>query len=184
MLSPLFVLLFGLLPQRGGQTLPFPTNSAPQAAQAAAAIKCDTEIRWLNNEQKFYSLGNTFTLNLFTAAGTSCTPAEIRVTAIYLDYDENVVCSGVVDNVAQVDQNTQSVVLEIKPLTLLEFVRWRNGLRPSQPVAKRLTCIGPDQLTEVSRNETDRATSLRVFVTLLARNGGMSNLEVKVDPRR
>ncbi|HLQ77204.1 MAG TPA: hypothetical protein VK210_07605, partial [Terriglobia bacterium] len=142
------------------------------------------ELRWINSEQKFYGLGNTFSLNLFASAGAGCTPGEIRVTAVYLDYDQNVVCSGVVDNVAQLDQNTQSVVLEFKPLTVLEFVRWRNGLRPPQPVAKRLACIGPDQLTEVSRNETDRAVSVRLFVTLLARNGAMSNLEIKVDPRR
>jgi len=181
MMTPLFLILFGLMPQRGGQQ--FPTNPGT-GGQTAAAVHCDADIRWINSDQKFYNLGNTFTLNLFASTGAGCTPGEIRVTAVYLDYDQNVVCSGVVDNVAQLDQNTQSVVLEFKPLTVLEFVRWRNGLRPPQPVAKRLACIGPDQLTEVSRNDTDRSVSLRLFITLLARNGGMSNLEVKVDPRR
>jgi hypothetical protein len=173
-ITPLFFLLFGLLPQR----------AAGQGAPVQATIACQSELRWINNDQKFYSLANPFQINLFSSTGIGCTPAEVRVTAIYLDNDENVVCSGVVDNVAQQDQNTQSIVLEFKPLIALEFVRWRNGLRPPQPIAKRLVCIGPDQLTEASRNETDRAASVRIIITLLPRNGGLSNLEIKVDPRR
>jgi len=147
-------------------------------------MSCQSELRWVNNDQRFYSLSSIFQVNLFSAVGAGCTPAELRVSAVFLDFDENVVCSGVVENVAQLDQNTQSTILEFKPLIALEFVRWRNGLRPQQPLAKRLVCIGPDQLTEVSRLDTDRATSVRIYITLLARSGGMSNLEIKVDPRR
>jgi len=176
MITPLFLLLFGLLPQRGGQT--------PQSTQPNVALTCLSELRWINPDQKFYSLGSTFQINLFSAVGSGCTPAELRVSAIFVDHDDNIVCSGVVENVANVGQNTQSIFLEFKPLVPLEFVRWRNGLNPPQPIAKRLVCIGPDQLTEVSRIETDRAASVRIFITLLPRTGGEASVEVKVDPRR
>jgi hypothetical protein len=174
MLTPLFLLFFGMMPQRAGT----PT-------QPNVAVSCQSELRWINNDIKLYSLGSVFQANLFSVVGVGCTPAEIRVSAVFLDSDENVICSGAIENVAQVDQSTQTAILEFKPLVALEFVRWRNGLRPPQPLPKRLICIGPDQLTEVSRLETDRATSLRIFVSLLSRNGGgVSNVEIKIDPRR
>ena len=169
--------MFGLLSQRGLQTTP------QQNAQTTVSSSCMSDLRWINSDMKIYNLGTTFSINLFSAVGLGCAPAEIRVTAVFLDADENVLCSGVIENVASIDQNTQSTILEFKPLNILEFVRWRNGLRPAQPIAKRLVCIGPDQLLEVSRVETDRATSIRLYVTLLPRSGGVSNIEIKVDPR-
>jgi hypothetical protein len=180
MTTPIFIALFGLLFQRGApQRIP---GVSSEAAANPIAVVCQPELRWINSDLKVYSLGATFQVNLFSSVGSGCTPAELRVTAVYLDTDENVVCTGVVDNVAQLDQNTQATILEFKPLTTLEFVRWRNGLRPPQPIAKRLTCIAPDQLTDVTRTETDRASSLRLFITVLPRNGGVSSVEIKVDP--
>jgi len=179
MVTPLFLFLFGLLPQRGGNPPTVPANQQP-----AAVLSCQSDLRWLNTDQRIYSLASTFQINLFSAVGSGCTPGELRVSAVFIDHNEEIVCSGVVENVAIVDQNTQSIFLEFKPLVPLEFVRWRNGLRPPQPIAKRLVCIGPDQLTEVSRIETDRAASVRIFITLLPRSGAVSNIEVKVDPRR
>ena len=183
MTTPLFLLLFGLLSQRGLPNQPFTNNSniTTTPTQTTAALSCVSEIRWVNSNLKIYSLGAIFPINLFSAVGPGCAPAEIRVSAIYLDVDENVICSGVIENVATQDANTQTTVLEFKPLYALEFVRWRN--RATQPIAKRLVCIGPDQLLEVSRIETDRAVSVRLYITLLPRNGGMSNIEIKVDPR-
>jgi hypothetical protein len=178
-MTPLFLFLFGLMPQRGG------TVAGSNPGQANAAITCFSELRWINGNQKFYSLNSPITLSFFSAVGSGCTPAEMRVSAIFLDVDENVICSGVVENIAQVDQNTQTTILEFKPLILLEFVRWRNTLRGgAQPAPRRLACIGPEQLTEVSRNETDRANSLRIDVTVLTRSGGMSNLEIRIDPHQ
>jgi len=178
-MTPLFLFLLGLMPQRGGTVAP----SNP--GQANAAITCFSELRWVNANQKFYSLGTPINLSFFSAVGSGCTPAELRITAIYLDPEENVICSGVIENIAQVDQNSQLTILEVKPLILLEFARWRNVLRGgAQPAPRRLACIGPEQLTEVSRNETDRASSVRIDVTLLTRSGGMSNLEIRIDPHQ
>lgn len=178
MMTPLFLLLLGLLPQRGGIS-----SNQPQT-QTSTSLSCESALFWINTDQKIYSLASTFQINLFSSVGSGCTPGELRVSAVFIDHNEEVVCSGVVENVAIIDQNTQSIFLEFKPLVPLEFVRWRNGLRPPQPIAKRLVCIGPDQLTEVSRIETDRAASVRIFITLLPRNGGVSNVDIKVDPRR
>jgi hypothetical protein len=178
MMTPLFMLLFGLLPQRAV----VPANQPP--AQTATSLSCQSQLFWINPNQRIYSLGSTFQINLFSSVGSGCTPGELRVSAVFIDHNDEIVCSGVVENVAIVDANTQSIFLEFKPLVPLEFVRWRNGLRPPQPIAKRLICIGPDQLTEVSRIETDRAAQVRIFVTLLPRNGGVSNVDINIDPRR
>jgi hypothetical protein len=180
MMTPLFLLFFGLLSQRGG----IPPNQPQAQSQSNTAYYCQSQLFWINPTQKIYGLGSTFPIDLFSSVGSGCTPGELRVSAVFIDHNDEIVCSGVVENVAIVDQNTQSIFLEFKPLVPLEFVRWRNGLRPPQPIAKRLVCIGPDQLTEVSRIETDRAASVRIFITLLPRNGGVSNVDVNVDPRR
>lgn len=188
MMTPILFALLGLF-QRGLQVQPQPNNSAisttgaSNATNQGTAFTCMSDLRWINSNLKIFSLASPITINLFSAVGAGCAPAELRVSAIYLDTDENVICSGVVESVAGIDQNTGSTILEFRPVNLLEFVRWRNGLRPAQPAAKRLVCIGPDQLLEVSREETDRASSVRLYVTLLPRNGGLSNLEIKLDPR-
>lgn len=178
-MTPLFLFLFGLMPQRGGATVPVNPTS-----QNSAAVTCFSELRWINSNQRVYSLASTFSLSFFSAVGSGCATAEVRVTAIYLDAEENIICSGSVENIAQVNTNADVTILEFKPMILLEFVRWKNSLRGgAQPPPRRLACIGPEQLTEVSRNETDRAYTVRLEVTLLPRNGGMSNLEIRIDPR-
>jgi hypothetical protein len=180
MTIPIFSLLFGFLAQRSAP-LP-PTANIPTSRDATAAVFCSTDLRWINSDMRFYSLSSTIPISLFSVVGAGCAPAEIRVSAVFLDYDQNVICSGSVDNAASQSQNAQAINLEFKPLNIQEFVRWRNGA--NQPPAKRLTCIGPDQTVEVTHNETDRASSVRLYLSVLARSGGMSTVEIRVDPRR
>src|ERR1700674_1648371 len=68
-------------------------------------------------------------LNVFSTVSRpaeGCLPAEIRVTASYLDAADNLVCSGAVENIAIQTSLTQSVNLDIRPWNFREFVRWRN----------------------------------------------------------
>ena len=180
MTIPIFSLLFGFLAQRGA-SLP-PTANIPTSRDNPTSVFCSTDLRWINSDIRFYSLSSTVPISLFSIVGAGCAPAEIRVSAVFLDYDQNVICSGAVDNAASQSQITQAINFEFKPLNLQEFVRWRNGA--NQPPAKRLICIGPYQPIEVTHNETDRASSVRLYLSVLTRSGGMSTVEIKVDPRR
>jgi hypothetical protein len=126
-------------------------------------------------------------LNLFsvvTNPATACLPAEIRVTASYLDANEGLVCSGVVEGVATQSALTESINLEIRPWNLREFVRWRNEPPQLNSGAKRLTCINAEGLSEVRSEELAGVTSARVRATVLPKGGGMSTTEIVVTPQR
>jgi hypothetical protein len=114
----------------------------------------------------------------------SCLHAEVRVSASYLDADDAVICSGVVENVAIQTALTESINLEIRPWNLREFVRWRNEPPQTNSGAKRLTCIGADGLSEARPEELSRLASLRVRATVLPRGGGMATIEMQVVPQR
>src|SRR5215203_1122954 len=102
MTTPLFLLFFGMMSQRGG----VPSNQ-PQT-QTSTSLSCESALFWINTDQRIYSLASTFQINLFSSVGSGCTPGELRVSAVFMDHNEEVVCSGVVENVAIIDQNTQS----------------------------------------------------------------------------
>jgi len=180
MTTAIFPLLFGFLLQRGNPVPP--SANIPTARDNPAASFCSADLRWINSDIRFYSLSSTIPISLFAIVGAGCAPAEIRVSAVFLDFDQNVICSGSVENAASQNANAQAVNFEFKPLNIQEFVRWRNGT--GQPPARRLICIGPDQPVEVTHNETDRASSVRLYLSVLTRNGGMSTVEIRVDPRR
>ena len=61
---------------------------------------CSAEIRWVNGSEQKIVPSNSATvvrLNLFSTISKPtdvCLPAEIRVTASYLDASDNLVCSG------------------------------------------------------------------------------------------
>jgi hypothetical protein len=114
----------------------------------------------------------------------SCLQAEVRVTASYLDANDGLICSGVVDNVATQTSLTESINLEIRPWNLQEFVRWKNEPPQTNSGAKRLTCINAEGLNEVRSEELARVSSVRVRATVLPRGGGMSTMEMQIIPQR
>ena len=67
---------------------------------------CSAEIRWVNGSEQKIVPSNSATvvrLNLFSTISKPtdvCLPAEIRVTASYLDASDNLVCSGAIENLA------------------------------------------------------------------------------------
>jgi hypothetical protein len=158
--------------------------------QAPSAPICSAEIRAVGSlEQK--SIPPTAVaavpFNLFsvvTKPVDSCLQAEVRVTASYLDANDTLVCSGVVENAATQTSLTESINLEIHPWNLREFVRWRNEPPQMNSGAKRLICINADGLSEARSEELARVTSVRVRATVLPRGGGMSTMEMRIVPQR
>ena len=93
---------------------------------------CSAEILWVNGaEQKIVPSDSAAVvrLSLFSTISKPpdvCLPAEIRVTASYLDASSNLICSGTVENLAIQNTLTGTINLDIRPWDLREFSRWRN----------------------------------------------------------
>jgi hypothetical protein len=151
---------------------------------------CAAEIRLVNeSEQRRVPLNSAAVtpLNLFsvvTKPMDACLQAEIRVTASYLDANDNLVCSGVVENVASQNNLTQSINLEIRPWNLREFVRWTNEPAETNSGARRLVCVNADGLTESTSDQLSRVSLVRVRATVLPPGGGMSTTEIQLSPQR
>jgi hypothetical protein len=158
--------------------------------QSPSAPACSAEIRAVGvSDRKGVPLTATAAVafNLFsvvTKPANACLQAEVQVTASYLDGNDALVCSGVVENVATQTSLTESINLEIRPWNLREFVRWTNEPPQTNSGAKRLTCINVEGLTEVRSEELARVTSVRVRATVLPKGGGMSTVEMQIVPQR
>jgi len=125
--------------------------------------------------------------NLFsvvTKPENACLHGEVRVTASYMDGNDALICSGVVENVATQTSLTESINLEIRPWNLREFVRWKNEPPQRNSGAKTLTCINVEGLSEVRSEELGRVTSVRIRATVLPKGGGMSTMEMEIVPQR
>jgi hypothetical protein len=117
----------------------------------------------------------------------NCLPAEVMVTGLYLDSEDNLICSGTVENVAFVSpaiRPFQIVNLDIRPWNLIEFVRWRNEPPERNSGPKRLVCFNPEGTAEATPEELGRVASVRVRANALPKNGGTSTVEVQLRLRR
>jgi len=121
-------------------------------------------------------------LNLFSTVSKpegDCLSAEVRVTASYLDAAGNLICSGAIENAATQSALAQSINLEIRPLDLGQFVRWVNEPPRTNSGPKRLMCIDPEGIAEVTALDSVRAIIVRA--TVLPRRGGMSTAEILLE---
>jgi len=149
---------------------------------------CTADLRWVSNGEDRKVAGTsaaTVPLNLFSVVGrpTECLPAEIRVTASYLDTAGNLICGGAVENAALQTSPTQNVNFDVRPWNLREFVRWRNEPPQTNSGAKRLVCLNPEGVVEATDEEFARISTVRVRATVLPTNGGTATVEIKLNLR-
>ena len=114
----------------------------------------------------------------------TCLPAEVRVAASYLDAFDNLICSGVVENVATQSNFIQSVNLFIRPWNLQEFVRWRNEPPQTNSGFRRLSCVDPEGLAEVNNEALLRVRNVHIRITVLPLGGGISTVEANLSLKR
>ncbi len=157
--------------------------------QRSTLTLCTVEVRRANGQdvrQVASNVGAVVPLNLFSTVSRpaeACLPAEVRVTATYLDVNQNLICSGTVENIAIQSSLTQSVNLEIRPWNFREFVRWRNEPPQINSGPKRLVCVNPEGTAETTSEEIERVFSARVRATILPAGGGMSTTEIQLNLR-
>ena len=151
---------------------------------------CSAEIHWVNaGEQKIVPADSAAVvrLSLFSTISKPpdvCLPAEIRVTASYLDASGNLICSGTIENLAIQNALTGTINFDIRPWDLREFSRWRNEPPQTNSGAKRLVCVNAEGLAEVTSEEMARATSIRVRATALSAGSGVSTPEIELRLQR
>ena len=150
---------------------------------------CSVEVRRVNAQDQRKVPANAAAvvpLNIFSTVSRpagGCLPAEIQVTASYLDAADNLVCSGTVENLAIQTALTQSINLEIRPWNFREFVRWRNEPPQTNSGPKRLVCVNPEGTAEITSEDLGRVISARVRATILPAGGGMSTTEIQLSLR-
>jgi hypothetical protein len=145
---------------------------------------CHADVRWAADGAQAVSRATSGarSFSLFTVVGRprvdDCA-GEIRLTVAYFDGANDLLCAGTIGAVATHRDGAQITHLELRPMNLTEFVRWRNGARlPLR--AMPLACTNADSTAELQQGELDRAAYLRVYATLLTRYGGLATAELRL----
>ncbi len=151
---------------------------------------CTASIRWTNGEQKIVPPGiPVVSLNLFSSVSKPadiCMPAEIRLTVSYLDIDGEMICSGVISPVALQrsnkarEGNTQVANIDIRPGSLLEFARWRNGSEAGETNPRKLSCFTIEGQVEATAIDLGRAVTIQIRATVLPAFGGEATTEIRL----
>ena len=151
---------------------------------------CSAELRWVSGSDarklpaKADAAAALSLFSIISRPTNVCLPAEVRVTASYIDADGNLVCTGALENAATQTSLTQSINLEIRPWNLREFLRWRNEPPQINSGRKQLFCFNPEGLAEATPTELERVAAVRVRTTVLSGSGGMSTVEVQLNIAR
>jgi len=159
-------------------TLVAQTDQSPPAPP-----ECTADIRWVNDTQLNVNRATGRMLTILTAVSgpnSACLPAKLILAASYFDQRDDVVCSGIVELSPPVTTNLQYTNIEIRPATIYEFARWRNGPQVTALQWSRVSCLTPDGQSEVQPDELDRARSLRLHATVLPAQNGVATVDVRL----
>jgi len=146
------------------------------ALQGSDRITCNTQVQWIVKADQPIEMSRSATTQLafFSSLGAGCGSADIRLTAVYVDSSENVVCSGTISGAISQGDGTQVTMIEVRPSSLFEFLRWRSGPRTISLTWRKLVCSRPDGQGDVQPAELERGTSLRLYATVLPAGGGVA----------
>ena len=139
---------------------------------------CNPQLEWIVKADQPMEMSKSAPLTqlaFFSSVPNGCGTADIRLTAVYMDGAENVICSGTVANVIMQAEPTQLTMIEVHPTNLFEFVRWRSGPRPASLLWKPFVCARPDGQGNVQPAELERASTARYYATILPSAGGVAS---------
>jgi hypothetical protein len=144
---------------------------------------CTADIRWSNDTQLNVSRAGSRVLTLFAAVSAPdryCLPARIVIAASYFDQNDDVVCSGTAELMPPQPGHAQYTNIEIRPGSIYEFVRWRNGPPVTALQWSRLNCLTLDGQSEVQPDELSRARSVRLHATVLPAQNGVATADLRL----
>ena len=115
---------------------------------------------------------------------SECLPAQVQVSVSYVDAAGNLICSGVIEDVATQVVSTANINLHIRPWNMNEFARWANEPPRNNSGTHMLFCFSPDGQTEVSPTALALVSSLRLQTTVLPPRGGLATEEfvIQIQP--
>ena len=147
------------------------------AGSLPAQSFCPAEIAFTNTRAVVNPTDVVY-LNLFsTVSAGSCLGAEIRLSASFYDVDQNLICTGIIENFTTQTVNVANTNIEVRPANIVEFVRQR---LPTRPAPRRLMCMNPEGNIEVPPIEISKAASLRLRATILPKGGGVATTEARM----
>ena len=149
-------------------------------------VSCSAEALWVNDSEELsVRSGSSSTVMLHlvghVSLPASCLPARVSLTAAYLDRLGTVLCVGTLENIVSFRNHSQDAAIEIGPLSLTNFARWRN--EPGRRVERRfspLTCVSPDGRANLLDNNLDAASSVEIMATVLPARGGLATAERRI----
>ena len=159
-------------------------TTVPVDQDAPAPPPCTVAISWLNDTQLTVERTSGRPLSLFSVVDggrySRCGFSSIQFTVIFMDAQDDVVCSGKVELGVPQDEPAQYTHLEVRPGNVYEFLRWRNDPKPSNQQWSRVVCMNAEGRAEVQPGELERAPSLRLHATLRASYSGLAAAELRM----
>ncbi len=144
---------------------------------------CRTDVRWTTSTPQAAEISRSApsqTLTVFSAIGqTACQPADLHLTAAYFDGNDDLICSG---TLAIAEQQTllQTTAIELHVMNLTQFARWRNGPQKTTSHFAPLVCTNADNTAAAQPVDLERAVSMRLYATVIARYGGLATADLRV----
>ena len=139
------------------------------------AATCGARAEWVNCGEVVAvsrTMRSRLMLQLLTHVSRGCLNGRVDLTASYLDRDNNVLCTGTLQNIASSSRNVQDLTLEVGPTVLRNFARWRN--RPgerNEPVFEALACTSVDGRADLLDSQLEEAAAVVITATLLPSSG-------------
>jgi hypothetical protein len=111
-----------------------------------------------------------------------CLPASVWVTVSYLDTSGELICTGSVRDIASLSALAGNISLEVRPRSMVNFVRWVNQPPRTDRGAVGIACVTPDGLVEI-RSLPLSTAALALRVSLFPPGGGLGTVEYRLDLR-
>ena len=184
MLVPLFFLLFaqqdnsaeiGRL-QSEVQRLSTELRQTQALVQSELRPMCSSESHLQTGNSRITDMQTPVRVNLLAIVSNpaeTCLPAEVRVTATYVDASGGFVCSGTTNifHTAPV----QNTFLEFRPYEPEVFLKWWDG-----PTLRQQGLVCRDYQGNEARSPADVAGSVNLFITVAPKRGGLSTSEIQL----
>ena len=136
---------------------------------------CSAEIHVTGAGSRVVNPDRPLTANVLSmiSSPTDCLPADLRITATYFGAGEAFVCNGTVT--VSRPRFVQSTAVEFRPYELEVFLKWWDDATLKQ---ESLVCL--DYQGKEVRNPADRASTVRLYISVSPRRGGLATEELTI----
>jgi hypothetical protein len=162
------------------------TERTDQIAKDLAASRCSVRLDLDGSATRTVPgrTDSTIQMEFFgvVSKADACYPAEVRLSATYVDAKGSPVCSGVIEGLLFQSAVTQSIVIELRPWDFQNYARWKNEpVRSNTGAFRQIRCLN-DVPADAQGSELARITLLRLRVLLVPPGGQFAMQEIRIAP--